>query len=270
MTTEPQLTPPPLKPLTPHKKRHGYGLFIALSVLSTFIVCLVLAVAWMIPIFDIAMMHSIFPWIIGGFCGSFMLLLGLLMTWLVYSAWLGRPTFGFQCLWTVTLRIVLPATEMLARVLGISVERVRHSFLQLNNALILAQKKRYAAEHILLLLPHCIQASRCKYRLVYDVDHCARCARCGIHAMLSLRDLWGIKLSVASGGTLARKTVKTLKPQLIIAVACERDLVAGIQDTAPLPVFGVLNERPNGPCVDTTVDVSLIETVLSKFVQKSS
>jgi hypothetical protein len=56
------------------------------------------------------------------------------------------------------------------------------------------------------------------------------------------------------------------RPDMIIAVACDRDLTSGIQDTYPIPVFGILNKRPNGPCYDTDVDVDLVEKGLTIFL----
>jgi hypothetical protein len=49
-------------------------------------------------------------------------------------------------------------------------------------------------------------------------------------------------------------------------VACERDLSSGIQDSYPLPVFGVVNYRPQGPCYDTLVDLERVEEALKTFL----
>ena len=73
-------------------------------------------------------------------------------------------------------------------------------------------------------------------------------------------------MSVATGGTLARQVVKTIRPKAIIAVACERDLTSGIQDVFPLPVIGVLNERPYGPCFNTRVDINKVEETIKYFL----
>ena len=80
--------------------------------------------------------------------------------------------------------------------------------------------------------------------------------------MKELAEQYRVKLRVATGGTLARKWIKETKPKAVIAVACERDLSAGIQDTGELPVLGVLNCRPHGPCLNTDVDVAEIERAL--------
>ena len=49
-------------------------------------------------------------------------------------------------------------------------------------------------------------------------------------------------------------------------VACERDLTSGIQDVFPMPVIGVLNQRPNGPCFNTSVDIDAIEEEIKTFI----
>ena len=74
-------------------------------------------------------------------------------------------------------------------------------------------------------------------------------------------------MAVATGGTLARQMVKQIRPKAIVAVACERDLTSGIQDVFPLPVVGVLNERPFGPCFNTRVDIKRVEAAVLDFLE---
>ena len=89
--------------------------------------------------------------------------------------------------------------------------------------------------------------------------------RCGISDLIAISEREGVKLFVATGGTIARRIVKDSKPDAIIAVACERDLSGGIVDTFPLPVIGILNERPFGPCLDTRVDMKKVEEAITFF-----
>ena len=49
-------------------------------------------------------------------------------------------------------------------------------------------------------------------------------------------------VKIATGGTLARLFLKNEKPDFVVAVACERDLVAGIYDSFPMMVYGIFNE----------------------------
>ncbi|MBP7563009.1 MAG: DUF116 domain-containing protein, partial [Candidatus Cloacimonetes bacterium] len=69
-------------------------------------------------------------------------------------------------------------------------------------------------------------------------------------------------------GTLARRIIVNVKPKLIIAVACERDLVDGILEVFPIPVYGLLNDRPEGPCINTRVSCELIEQILQKIIRR--
>ena len=75
---------------------------------------------------------------------------------------------------------------------------------------------------------------------------------------MNLADEMGFHFFVVTGGTLARQTVKKIRPQAVLAIACERDLTSGIQDVYPLPAVGVLNLRPNGPCYNTHVDIAAV------------
>ncbi len=52
----------------------------------------------------------------------------------------------------------------------------------------------------------------------------------------------------------------------MLAIACERDLMSGIQDVYPLPAIGVLNIRPNGPCYNTHVDMELVRKQLEEII----
>lgn len=50
-----------------------------------------------------------------------------------------------------------------------------------------------------------------------------------------------------------------------MAIACERDLISGMEDVLPLPVLGLLNERPYGPCFNTQVDVPVLCRLLERL-----
>jgi len=91
---------------------------------------------------------------------------------------------------------------------------------------------------------------------------------CPIDHLLDIRDRYHTKMFVATGGTLARRIVHQVKPKMVIAVACERDLSSGILDIKKIPVVGILNERPNGPCMNTRVSVKDIEETIQFFIQE--
>lgn len=135
---------------------------------------------------------------------------------------------------------------------------------RLNNTLVMRDSVN--PKKILLLLPHCIQNSKCDVRLTFDVYKCRRCGNCKIKDLIELADTHNVSIAIATGGTIARKVVKEVRPDAIVAVACERDLSSGIVDTYPISVIGILNERPFGPCIDTTVTLKLVEDALKWFI----
>ena len=119
---------------------------------------------------------------------------------------------------------------------------------------------------MLLLLPHCLQSTACRNKITGGlIENCQGCGRCVIAGLLELADERDLALVVATGGTLARRVIGEVRPAAIIAVACETDLTSGIRDSYPLPVYGVLNERPNGPCRDTTVNLDRVREAIVFF-----
>ena len=61
---------------------------------------------------------------------------------------------------------------------------------------------------------------------------------------------------------------KAATPKAIIALACERERSSGGADVIPIPVIGVLNERPNGPCCNTTVDINKVRNAVELLIDK--
>ena len=115
----------------------------------------------------------------------------------------------------------------------------------------------------MILLPHCLQNSDCPHKITIKVDNCKRCGKCDITEILELAERYRAQVRVATGGTLARKYIKEIKPQAVVAVACERDLSLGIRDiSGNIPVLGVLNSCPQGPCINTTVDLIKMEQAI--------
>jgi hypothetical protein len=99
-----------------------------------------------------------------------------------------------------------------------------------------------------------------------DSIQCVQCGRCDIKGLVGIGRKYHVDISVATGGTLARKVIVEKRPKLVLAVACERDLTSGIKDCYPLPVIGILNNRPFGPCFNTTVDTAKIDEALSQVI----
>lgn len=146
-------------------------------------------------------------------------------------------------------------------------ESVVGHFLRYNNNRALKWADRGKVSKVFLLLPHCIQNSHCKIRITTDIDNCISCGRCKIGYLETLKRRYpSLLVKVATGGTLARNYIKEFKPDLIIAVACKRDLILGITDAQPFHVYGILNKILAKDCIDTDFSVDEIENILEKLL----
>jgi len=165
----------------------------------------------------------------------------------------------------ITVRVLLPIVTLLGKILQIHPDKIRLSYIALNNTLILATKKRIKTNSLLLLLPHCLQWSECPQRITRNITDCKKCGKCVIGELNSKYLNKFTKIAVATGGSIARKIVVDTRPDLIIAVACERDLLSGINDAYPIPTYGITNKRPYGPCFNTQLDLKELEEALELF-----
>lgn len=162
----------------------------------------------------------------------------------------------------ISLIVFFPISRFFCRIFAKRyTERLERFFIDINNRLVLKNIKK-KPEKLLLLMPHCLQFSECEYRVTGKEIKCKMCGRCEIKDLMEISKKYKVALSIATGGTMARNIIKDIKPDIIIATACERDLISGLKDTLSLPVIGILNERPNGPCVDTKVDLCRITTLI--------
>lgn len=161
--------------------------------------------------------------------------------------------------------LLFPITLIVGKLLGVEKAKILRSYIEVNNYLVTSKKLKLQGNNILLLLPHCLQNTECPFKITADISNCKKCGKCKIGELRDLADKYNVTIKVATGGTMARKYVKEDRPQAIIAVACERDLFSGIQDTGALPVIGVLNQRPNGPCYNTDIDLIAVEESLKKI-----
>jgi len=177
---------------------------------------------------------------------------------------------AFKLFYSFSKNIILPVIKPFYRMFGIDSEYIERCFITLNNKFVQSQNNKFKNAEVVLLLPHCLQNSLCSVNITHDINNCKRCGKCDIKSMIEISERYGIKLIVVTGGTAARAQLSKIKPGAVIAVACERDLSSGIKDVDSIPVYGVLNMRPNGPCNNTRVDVAKIEEAIKKLVEKNN
>ncbi|MEW6665922.1 MAG: DUF116 domain-containing protein [Thermodesulfobacteriota bacterium] len=243
------------------------GTFILLLLLTCVLLVVLAVVLWLVPYVGFSNIHPQLPLIMALlFLGIVMFMIGGGLT-LVFTIIRGKNLFFNRRIRGVMIRFLFPMLVVVGRLVGIGKDRVRRSFIAANNQLVVGEARRIPPHKLLILLPQCLQYHECEVRITSGrVENCKGCGRCKIKNLVAMSQQYGVSISVATGGTLARKIVVDKRPDMIIGVACERDLTSGIQDTYPIPVYGILNRRPHGPCYDTDVDLDVIEEGMRSFL----
>ncbi len=227
-------------------------------------------VLYLIPYIGFANIHPKLPYIMAVVIGIIVLyLVGGALT-LVFTIVVGKSLFFNRRIRGQFIRLLFPILVVIGKSIGINKGQLRLAFISINNRLVLAEAPFVKSDKLLILLPHCLQYHECTVRITGDVENCKACGECRIKDLVALSRKHHVSIAAVTGGTLARRIVKKNRPNMIIAIACDRDLASGIQDVHPIPVFGILNERPNGPCFDTNVKVALVEKALSYFLGKKA
>ncbi len=251
--------------LLPVRKR----LFIGLLGFSLVGVGLLLAGTWYLAtsdtrtIFDQILLLALAGLLVGSLIVAGFGIGGIVLT-LLYA----KDITVLQGPMRVALSLFFPIALALGGVFHIDRNRIKSSFIEVNNQLVRSKEFNLHPSQILVLAPHCLQWSECPHKITVDIDNCRRCGRCSVNKLLDLRDKHGIHVKMATGGTLARKFVRECRPRAIVAIACERDLTSGIQDSNPIPVLGVTNERPHGPCFNTEIRIEKVEEAVLFFGPK--
>lgn len=240
----------------------GKGIFIFLSTMSLLVLVLLVIVLWYLISPRLNSFHPYFSLGVKIFMGLCLVTISGGLFLIVISALTEKDFLFPHGEKQITMKVLFPINLFLGKIFGWSKDQIRQSFVAVNNSLFKATRKRISPERILILLSHCLQDYDCPQKVTADYRNCRMCGKCQICQIIELGDSHSTPLSIATGGTLARKVVVDRKPTVIVAVACERDLTAGIQDVYPIPVFGILNQRPFGPCINTKVDLKEIEKAI--------
>jgi hypothetical protein len=248
------------------KRLPGKQLFVILMGFTCFLIAGVIMIFWWLEHTGLAALHPSLPKITGIMLAlvSGVIIFGTIL--LIFTTMLGKDIFLTRILRGVVIKLLLPVIEFVGKILGIPRDSIRQSFIAMNNSLVISQRLSIKPDRLLILLPHCIQLFDCEIKVTGDIEKCVRCGRCNINGLADLAKKYGISISVATGGTLARKVIMEKRPKLVIAVACEGDLTSGIKDCYPLPVLGILNDRPFGPCFNTKVETEKVDDALKSVL----
>jgi len=264
-TTDPP-QPGTFSDFAPSSDLSGKKVIISLILLVAVLATALLGLLYIVPYYGFSRISSQLPLIMGLLSGALGIAILIATGLLIAVVALGRDVPFSLKLRSIAAKVLLPVLVGVGKLVGLKREEVQHAYVAVNNELVLAQcRNGRSPKSILLLLPHCLQDKDCTVKITYRAENCKRCGKCRINDLLELTEKYGISMAVATGGTIARRIVIERRPDLIIAVACERDLTSGIQDTTPLPVYGIFNQRPFGPCLNTQVALDRVESVLKEL-----
>lgn len=219
--------------------------FLALAAVAVFMLIGLLVIAWYMMRPRIEQFSMILPMVIERIllAGS-VTLLALFLVEVFVMRRKGKSLFPYRLVERLFL-LVLPKALWLGACFGINRDRVGNSFIKVHNYVMRTRADRLNPERLLVLLPRCLGKE----------------ARAEINKRAQEYD---IHIVTAGGGEEARKAIRQYRPTLILAVACERDLLSGIKDvTERVPVLAVPNKRPEGPCKNTCLQIEKFEEILS-------
>jgi hypothetical protein len=247
----------------------GKGLFLWLSVISLVMMMALVTALWYFISPRLHEFGEALPFILLSALRIFFLLLVIGTILVLLTSILEKNFLVANFAVKLFIRVIYPVCIFVGNnIFRIPVERIADSFIIVNDSLIKALHPKHKSSDILILLPHCLQDTSCKVRITVDPSNCKRCGKCNIAEISQLAEEYNVNIAIATGGTLARRIISEKKPKFIIAVACYRDLVSGIRDVFPIKSFGIQNIRPQGPCINTRVDVKKIRNVLEEVVIK--
>jgi len=177
---------------------------------------------------------------------------GILVTWfsLVFLNALGFTWLRWPLKRLGGIQWNMATGLWIGKLFGFSKDKIGHAYVLLHNQIEVLPRKIEDASKLLLLAPRCL-------------------SRESLEGLKNLKQRYGFSQVIAIGGSEARKGIAEVKPEGIIAIACERDLVAGIKDLhGRIPVIAFTNERPEGPCKNTTISLDSVEKTVKMFLGK--
>jgi uncharacterized protein len=244
-------------------------IYIGLLVGSMLLAALLVAASWYLVQNKDVILSRVLLIAIISVLGAIFVLMGTGVLAIVIMLIRSKSIPSLESFTRIANEILFPITLITGRVAGISKDKILRSYIEVNNNLVKSKKLVLEGRQILILLPHCLQDSECPHKITMDITNCQHCGKCCIADIIDLGEKYHTVIKVATGGTLARKFIEESKPRGVVAVACERDLSMGIQDASSLPVIGVLNCRPYGPCFNTSVELDKVEEAI-KTISKGA
>ncbi|RKY81421.1 hypothetical protein DRQ07_04125 [candidate division KSB1 bacterium] len=232
-----------------HSTNSGKRLYLGLLLLSLLATGIVFFVFWYLITPRLQQINRYAPLIMAGLLAIVLIILFIWYLLIVFSLIFEKNLllkFGKK---ELNLTFTIPVVLKFAKKIGISRDRIGNSFVKITNSLIKSSAKKVSPDKLMILLPRCLKK-----------DH--------IERIKNIAKSLNVPIFIVAGGSRARELIYKNRPKAIIGVACERDLLSGIQDVLDkIPVIGIPNVRPEGPCKNTIIDISEIENAIRLFLK---
>ena len=141
------------------------------------------------------------------------------------------------------------------------------TLIALNNLSVRLRRTRCRPGELLVLFSRCLQRSACERKLDETLQNCARCGQCAVCRFLEIRDKYGVQVFMAVGGRQAAARAGAPGVKAIVAVACRKELRAGVFASLRKAVLARTIAWPVGPCKDTTVRMDEVEEAVRWFLR---
>jgi len=158
------------------------------------------------------------------------------------------------------------ALRPLARLLGRE-EAWILSFCAHNNRRVREAFAFRKARRALILLPHCIQFSRCKADILKDLGTCYDCGLCPVGDYLNAALLNRWEGRITNRSHKAYREAREYRPDLVVAVSCSDRLLKGLTKLTDLPIYVIPLSLPHAMCVDTDFSVPHLFAAMEALVE---
>ncbi len=168
-------------------------IFIGLLVITCLILFFLIFMLWYVPMVGLRNIHPSLPLFFTLVLAVLVFLMfsgGLL---LVFTILRGKDIFLSHKLRGLVAKVLFPFMILMGRLFGVSREKVKQSFIELNNHLVRSNTNRTRPNRLLVLLPHCIQDFECQIKITGNVKNCKGCGKCEIKDLIELADQYQVK-----------------------------------------------------------------------------
>jgi len=210
--------------------------------------------------------YYLIPHIFFAIAAYFMVFLGTLVVALIFAFYKEVYFFDLKKRIKYIYFFFYPIIFILSKLFKIRYQKLQLGFVDLNNSWVLGYLKTHKPKRILFETPICLQSQDCPHNVISDLNNCKECGKCQVCDLKRLSSEFNVKAAIFTGSQLAIKMVKDFKPDVIIAIACEKEITEDIPLIYPYMAYGIINIRNNGPCLNTKFDYQFAKDLFKILV----